>query len=202
MKWNLRKYRQALRTKATITKLLRSPSVIKLEIGAGPVKGKNGWTTLDLCPEADLFWDLRKTLPFPDNSVDIIYSSHVLEHFHHSDLLRLLKDCRRILKPQGQISACVPDASLYIKGYLNHETFNRKQYLTYPPAVHSEARMDILNYIAYMDGHHRYMFDAENLLGVLSQAGFTSVRLRDFDPTLDLEGRDYESIYALGVKIS
>jgi hypothetical protein len=35
--------------------------------------------------------------------------------------------------------------------------------------------MDRLNYIAYMDGHHRYMFDEENLLRVLVQAGFADV---------------------------
>jgi predicted SAM-dependent methyltransferase len=200
VKLNLKKYRRAWRTRMAVTRMLRVHSEIKLEIGAGPVKGKNGWVTLDLSDQSDLFWDLKETLPFPDNCVDMIYSSHVLEHFRYSELIRLLQDCRRILKPGGLFSVCVPDASIYIHGYLNYETFDRWQYLTYRPAVISDARMDILNYMAYMDGHHRYMFDKENLTRVLSHVGFTSVKLRDFDPALDLKERKYESIYALGFK--
>ena len=183
-----------------VNDLLEAGSAIKLEIGAGPVKGKNGWTTLDLSEESDLFWDLHEPLPFPDGSVDIIYCSHVLEHFHHAELMALLIDCGRVLKPRGLFSVCVPDASIYVYGYLNHETFDRAKYFVHKPAVISNARMDILNYMAYMDGQHRYMFDRENLVQILSQAGFASARLRDFDPTLDLQEREYESIYALGIK--
>ena len=47
-----------------------------------------------------------------------------------------------------------------------------------------------------MDGHHKYMFDEENLLFLLKSKGFRNVHLREFDPDLDLEKRDFESIYA------
>jgi hypothetical protein len=46
-----------------------------------------------------------------------------------------------------------------------------------------------------MDGHHSYMFDEENLLEVLKKAGFSNVALRYFDKGLDLESRDFQSIY-------
>jgi hypothetical protein len=49
--------------------------------------------------------------------------------------------------------------------------------------------------MAYMDGHHKQMFDEDKLLFVLRSKGFKNVRLRPFDPSLDLEARDYESIY-------
>jgi hypothetical protein len=44
------------------------------------------------------------------------------------------------------------------------------------------------------------MFDEENLLYILNSKGFKNVRLRKFDPTLDLNERDFESIYAEGEK--
>lgn len=200
MRKRITKHRRIRRTRKIIAGLLAAGAGIKLEIGAGPVKGKNGWTTLDLSDEADLFWNLHRPLPFPDDSVEIIYCSHVLEHFHYPQLMALLKDCRRVLKPRGIFSACVPDASIYVRGYLNHESFDRGKFFVHKPAVISEARMDIVNYIAYMDGQHRYMFDPENLVRILSEAGFAAVRLRDFDPALDLAERKYESIYALGIK--
>lgn len=201
MKLSPRALLQTWRTRQIISRLLKESSEVKLEIGAGQKTGTNGWTTLDLWG-ADLSWDLNDPLPFPDNSVAKIYSSHALEHFWYSDLIRLLRDCRRILKPRGVISVCVPDASIYVHGYLNAETFDRDRYLTWKPAVvpDSNARMDILNYTVYMDGVHRYMFDGENLQRVLSTAGFVSVRLREFEPELDLEERRYESVYAVGEK--
>ena len=60
--------------------------------------------------------------------------------------------------------------------------------------------MDILNYIAYMDGNHKYMFDTDNLVQVLLSSGFSSVRIREFDPIMDLPERQFESIYAIGIK--
>jgi hypothetical protein len=47
-----------------------------------------------------------------------------------------------------------------------------------------------------MDGEHKYMFDEESLLFILGSKGFKNVRLREFDPALDLRERDFESIYA------
>ena len=51
-----------------------------------------------------------------------------------------------------------------------------------------------------MDGHHRYLFDEENLINTLLTAGFKYAQLRNFDSNLDSKVRDYESIYALAKK--
>jgi hypothetical protein len=47
-----------------------------------------------------------------------------------------------------------------------------------------------------MDGHHNYMFDEENLIYILKSKGMRNVRVREFNPSLDLKVRDFESIYA------
>ena len=44
------------------------------------------------------------------------------------------------------------------------------------------------------------MFDEENLLVILSNAGFKSVTSREYDAGLDLEERRYETIYAEAIK--
>ena len=48
-----------------------------------------------------------------------------------------------------------------------------------------------------MNGQHNYMFDEENLLNTLSKANFKNVKLRNYDPALDIKERDFESIYAI-----
>ena len=180
-------------------KFVRDVPQINLELGAGPVKGKNGWLTIDVNEGADLTWDLNLPLPFPDESVCKIYSSHLLEHFFYRDLVRLLADCHRVLKRGGSFSVCVPDASIYVRAYMNSKAPGVVQW---EPAVipDSDCKMDWLNYIAYMNGHHRYMFDTENLLRVLRNAGFSDVQSRNFDPALDMAEREDESIYAVGLK--
>ena len=80
---------------------------------------------MDLSSDSDLCWDLRNPLPFPNNSVAIIYSSHVLEHLHYRELMGLLAESWRVLKPGGLFSCCVPDATIYIQGYLKPDSFNR-----------------------------------------------------------------------------
>jgi predicted SAM-dependent methyltransferase len=178
-----------------ISRLLRSRKKIFIEIGAGDKKGENGWLTIDVTSACDIYWDLRKGIPFPDNSVSKIYSSHFFEHLSYKEGQILLDDCIRVLIPGGLFSICVPNARMYIQAYLAPET-SKYTFSYYQPAYNCTTKIDYVNYIAYMDGHHKYMFDEENLMHILRQKGFRNVRLRKFDPDLDLKQRDFESIYA------
>ncbi|MDR2855885.1 MAG: methyltransferase domain-containing protein [Methanomicrobiales archaeon] len=63
-------------------------------------------------------WNLAKKLPIPDASVDVIYSSHVLEHLTPDDTRRHLQECHRILKPKGIIRIVVPDLEKIARTYL------------------------------------------------------------------------------------
>jgi predicted SAM-dependent methyltransferase len=173
---------------------------INLEIGAGEKKGKNGWITLDMYAGCDIQWDLRNGIPFADNSISKIYSSHLFEHLTFKETAGLMKECLRVLKPEGQFLICVPNSRLYIEAYSKNDNTFWSLQDRFKPAFNNTTKMDIVNYIAYMDGHHKYMFDEENLLAVLEKHGFKNAKLRSFNPELDLKERDHESIYAEAVK--
>ena len=176
---------------------LRPITSENLEIGSGP-KQREGWVTLDMCSGTDVYWDLRFELPFKESSFDRIYCSHVLEHFSYKELIFLLRNIFNVLKPGGQFLICVPDASLYVDAYLGK--LDPESLMQYKPAISSSKSMDILNYIFYMDGHHKFMFDAESLSYHCQAAGFSSCEPRIFDSTLDMAVRDYESLYMLCLK--
>jgi predicted SAM-dependent methyltransferase len=195
----LKRYVGSRRARKLLAQMQNCGQELRIEIGSGPVRGRTGLITLDLHSESDIPWDLRYPFPFPDNSVSLIYSSHVMEHFYYHDLLALLKNCLRVLRRGGVYSACVPDASVYVRSYLETNALDAS-YLAHRPSVISDKRMDVINYIAYMGKEHRYMFDEENLVHVLSTAGFAGVRIRGFDPSLDLPERRQGSIYVCGVK--
>ena len=177
--------------------LFRRDRVNKLEIGVGNSKRKDGFITTDIVLKTDYPYDLRGGLPFPSTSLDVIYAEHVLEHFEHGDLRLLLRECYRTLKPRGTFSIVVPNAEIYLRAYSEPEHFDYKKYCTYDFGLTFRHKIDYVNYIFYMDGQHRYMFDRENLLSILRETGFTDVRLRDFDPALDQPERKNESIYAV-----
>ncbi len=179
-----------------IKRLLSERNEIRLEVGSGKKAGTDNWVTMDMEPEADICWDLSNGIPLPDGSVTMVYSSHFFEHLSFREAQIFLDECRRVLIPGGTFSICVPNARLYIEAYARGQSM--EEYLKYKPAVNNTTRIDCVNYMAYMDGHHKYMFDEENLIHILEAKGFLNVHLRPFDPGLDLADRDYESIYAEG----
>jgi len=176
--------------------MLKERNEICVEVGAGYKKGKGEWITIDMNDTCDVYWDLRKGIPFPSESLKKIYSSHFFEHLSYKEAQQFLDECMRVLIPGGQFSICVPNARIYLEAYVNRTLLDETRFIAHPPAYNHTTRIDLVNYTAYMDGGHKYMFDEENLLFILSSKGFKNPSLRQFDPTLDLQERDFESIYA------
>lgn len=58
--------------------------------------------------EPDYCCDIR-CLPFDNNFADIVYNSHVLEHFLRNEYEEFLKECLRVLKPEGEFRIVVPN---------------------------------------------------------------------------------------------
>ncbi|MDB5115743.1 MAG: hypothetical protein JWQ79_1235 [Mucilaginibacter sp.] len=196
----LRKANYNFHTKAKVNQILKAKTKIYLEIGAGNKKGKNEWITLDANKNCDLIWDLRYGIPFPDSSIEMIYSSHLFEHLTFKETAMLLQECRRALVPGGVFSICVPNARLYLESYVSRSNeFWASKPAYWEPAYNKTTGIDYVNYIAYLDGEHKYMFDEENLLFILTMNGFKDAKLRDFDDKIDLLDRHHESIYASAI---
>ncbi len=179
---------------------LSSKQVIKLELGSGSKKGTNDFTTVDQYG-ADINYDLRKGIPLKDNTVDYIYTSHMFEHIPFRELIIFIGECKRVLKQNGILSVCVPNAALYLEAYNNKVQFKNHENMHKAAIVNTGSLIDQINYEAYMNGEHCYMFDKENLINTLKKGGFEHTNLREFDESLDMKERDYESIYALAKKI-
>ena len=186
----------------TIKRTLASDKPIKLEIGSGKRLGMKDWIFLDLYNRAaDLRLDASAPLLFPDNSISKIYTSHLLEHLRPYQIRNMLKECYRITKPGGIMSVSVPNAQIYLDAYNKSKKLDLNMYCKYDrTGLTYKAKIDYANYIAYMGGHHHYMFDEESLIIFLSEAGFKNARIRGFDGNLDSEERKHDSIYAEGKK--
>ncbi len=90
-----------------------------LNIGCG-AHYHPAWTNIDVAPATRevLPWDVKKGLPFKDDSFDVVYHSHVLEHLSPQDATLFLKETARILKPAGVTRVVVPDLEQIVRLYL------------------------------------------------------------------------------------
>jgi len=133
-----------------------------------------------------VYHDLAYGIPFPDSSVDFLYSSHFLEHLEPTVARRVLKECHRVLRPGGVIRVCVPDLSAAVQFYLNGQ---RDRFLAY---FFTDRRLS--------RHRHRYMYDFELLKQIVTQAGFVDVvkcqfRIGRTPDLVDLDNRSDETLY-------
>ena len=90
-----------------------------LNIGCGGKFFKE-WNNLELYGGEDVvIHDIRRPLPYPDNSFDAVYHSHVLEHLNPEEGKSLLQEVRRVLKANGICRIVVPDLERICREYLH-----------------------------------------------------------------------------------
>lgn len=181
-----------------------------LEVGPGNLRIKN-FETLNIVnsKETDYIVDFsRNKTPFSENSFDLIYCSHVLEHFPWYSVEESLKEFYRILKPGGGIEIWVPDAYKICKVLVDFEEkeidrteldgwyrFNEEK----DPIKWTAGRI-----FTYGDGHgdpchhnwHRGLFTEKYLFRLLEKNGFQNIELMN---NREVRGFDHGWIN-LGVK--
>ncbi len=92
---------------------------IKLNLGVG-ARVVHGFIGVDLGGnKKDVTCDLTELASLiPNNSVDEIYSRHVVEHFPRKEAPGIIKDWCSLLKPGGKITLNFPNLDLYIDYYI------------------------------------------------------------------------------------
>jgi predicted SAM-dependent methyltransferase len=109
-----------------------------LNLGCGPKYVKsNDWVNADMLPYGDdvLQCNFLNGIPFDSNKFELVYHSHVLEHFSKHDGENFIKECFRILKIGGAIRIAMPNLEEIAKQYLaniergiNNETNSSNDY--------------------------------------------------------------------------
>jgi predicted SAM-dependent methyltransferase len=175
-----------------------------VNLGCGP-SALAGWVNVDLArgPGIDVVWDLRRSLPFADESCAAVFSEHVIEHLSKEDAEGLLRECHRILQRGGVLRLSTPDAGRYLRAYAGDGEFLRHPSFT--QAV--ETPIDRINIMMREGGQHLWVYDSASMLLLLRRVGFASAVEQQFGISLhprmqsiDLEARAFESLYVEAVK--
>jgi len=223
-----------------------SPEKIKVNLGCGPI-GKDDWINIDygvlawlqkhllikeialrmgIMPKSyDLKWpknlvihNCKKELPFKDNQVDYIYTSHLIEHFTKYEAFAMIKECFRILKPGGCIRVVVPDLELLARKYVERDRlfFNFCQQASsedtpladlFLSIFYPEKNRKIINSLLgrlydKFTRWHRWHYDFDSLSLMLKAAGFIDIQKKGYreGKVPDLEYLDAHSGYSLSVE--
>jgi SAM-dependent methyltransferase len=157
--------------------------LIKLHLGCRSKK-IHGFVNIDIDPsvEPDLIEDVRSLPSFKQNSVDLIYASHVLEHFKKREFIKILMRWHEILKPGGVLRLAVPD----IEACINH--YNKFQNLNILKNLIWGAQED--EYAAHYNG-----WDFESLKLELQTIGFNKIYKWDWKKTEHSYVDDYSQAY-------
>ena len=126
-------------------------------------------------PKNILRFDIRKRLPFLDNSVDGIYSADVLEHLTKSEGINLIRECYRVLKHDKSVRFIVPDLVECVKDCRDADTLLAS--LQICPDYDASSLAERIYFLFYQPYIHKWMYDKKSLSLRLKNAGFTHIRL-------------------------
>lgn len=167
------------------------------------VLGSDRYAQFRLMSDRVLAHDLRRGIPFADESVDAVYHSHLLEHLDRSVVPVFFAEVKRVLRPGGVHRIVVPDLERDARSYLaslesaasvtSPESAARHEAVVsrlieqmvrreaHGTSMRSPARRWIENRIlgdARRRGEtHQWMWDRVSLPAELADAGFREVQI-------------------------
>jgi predicted SAM-dependent methyltransferase len=163
-----------------------------------------GWINFDgpTTSQVDLKIDLRRRLPLPDHVAEMIFCEHFVEHLPYPDaVMFFLKDCLRVLRPDGVLRVSVPDAGRYLSAYAADDRpyFDKER-------PNTTTHMEAVNHVFRQGGQHKFAYDYATLADLFQRAGFERVERAAFNrsrqPWFDSDSPDRagESLYVEGIR--
>ena len=151
--------------------------MVRINFGSGPFR-LDGWINVDLDAETrpDVVADLGRSAPFATGTVDFIFSEDFISMLGLSGVRLFLRECRRILKPQGAMRVLTPDLARLARMYLDDPArlvglWNR----TVGVPVTTGTACEVVNLAMELAG--RFQYDSATLIQLAADAGFDAVRV-------------------------
>lgn len=156
---------------------------IKLNLGCGE-RYIPGFVHIDIrkLPHVDYVASVDKLDMFKDNSVDLIYACHLLDHFRRNQVEDVLREWHRVLKSGGILRLAVSDFEKLVEVYLKYRDLK----LILGPLV---GRQD------YPENTHYTAFDYSTLAEVLKKVGFKNIYRYDWRKTIHKDYDDLSQAY-------
>ncbi len=156
---------------------------MKLHLGCGK-RYIPGFKHLDVIDAShiDFVGDVGNLERFTDNSIELIYACHVLEHFKRYEVLDVLKEWYRVLKKGGILRLAVPDFEAISNVYQRTRNLEAIYGLLMGGQDHQY-------------NFHHSVYDFKNIDKLLKSIGFLKIKRYDWRNTIHKDYDDYSQAY-------
>lgn len=163
--------------------------MLKLHLGCGK-RNIPGFTNVDICdlPHIHYRQNAGDMSNFADNSVKLIYSSHMLEYFDRTEAEGVLKEWRRVLVSGGTLRIAVPDFEALVKAY---ERYGDIEVVLGPLF----GRMSVSTTSGEHFIYQKTAYDFRSLKTLPESVGFTNVHRYDWRHTIHKDFDDHSQAY-------
>jgi len=154
--------------------------------------------------EKVLVHDLRRGIPFGDDSADVIYHSHFLEHLDYKDVDATLREIHRVLKVGGVHRIAIPNFEYLIRqiqvdidNFDRYKTFSGsaeniykllEQSVRKTPARTLELHPSLQGFAVFLLGDaqsrgetHQMMYSKPAIYEILERNGFSNINFCTFE---------------------
>jgi predicted SAM-dependent methyltransferase len=177
----------------------------KLHIGASN-RHLKGWLNTDLVPgESVARLDATKPFPLPSDRFECVQAEHMIEHIPYLDGVKMLKECHRILRPNGVVRIVTPNLKRILELYASdlspaHEVYLEWMRKTFTPETPEPAAVFVINTF-FRSWGHQFIYDERTLRDALHAAGFRELRLCRLGESVHPELLNIENIdrYPVGL---
>ena len=160
--------------------------MIKINMGCGWRNFGSDWVHIDGGDYEHLdYQDITRLEQFKDNSVDLIYASHVIEYFDREQVTDVLKEWQRVLKPNGVLRIAVPNFETMVSLYLSKKC---KLSQILGPLY---GKMEMADKTIF----HKTTYDFDSLAHVLKLCGFGHIKKYDWRQTEHAKFDDHSQAY-------
>tara|TARA_Y100001938_G_scaffold133132_1_gene192182 strand:+ start:2173 stop:2736 length:564 start_codon:yes stop_codon:yes gene_type:complete len=163
---------------------------MKLHLGCGWRNFGGDWIHIDGGDYEHLDHNDITKLPYEDETVDLIYASHVLEYFDREEAIDVLTEWTRVLKKGGVLRIAVPDfESMAIMYVMGKNTLDNTKLSSFLGPLYGKMQMgdDII--------YHKTVYDFEELSTLLSSAGIQNIARYDWRDTEHCDFDDHSQAY-------
>ena len=179
----------------------RKQSLRKLHLGASG-NLLPGWLNTDLSVDRPglVYLDATRRFPLPSDSIDYVFSEHMIEHIDYEQAQVMLSECIRVLKPGGTLRTSTPNLAISLQLYGEpadpelraYQRWFAKRFGLSDFADDPNLGVFILN-MGFRAWGHQFLYDKTTLSHALLDNGFTDLRfffpLESDDPELQkIEG--------------
>lgn len=156
---------------------------IKLHLGCGKRDFGPEWVHIDRVDFPHIKHKDVTKLPYADGSVSLIYACHLIAYFDREEIVPILKEWKRVLRPYGVLRIATP----------NWDVLRLKAVPVLGPLYGKMSDPPI---------YHRTVYGKAGLKTILEAAGFYKVKTYDHNKTSHATFDDHSAAYIHGKLIS